>query len=116
MLLIAPPPSQNKHRDNNITAFNPLSISDHELAISTGSPTMVFDHTALPVITKRSLTVIHAEVLPANLLSNQRLHSIGDQHAVMHKFRRFLTPLRRKVTTELTELNTVKAHPASISQ
>ena len=70
---------------------------------------MVLALTALPEITKGALAVLHSEMIPAGLLSNQRLHSISNQQAVVHKLRRFLTTIGWQVETKLIELNAIKA-------
>ena len=116
MLLVTPPPRQNKHRHSEITTFKALPVRDDKLAIAARCPTMVLALAALPEVMKGALTVIHSEMIPADLLCDQRLHSISNQQSVMHQLRRLLTPLGRQVETKFVELNAIKAHPATVSQ
>jgi len=116
MLLVTPPPRQNKYRHSDITTFKALPVRDDKLARATRGPTKVIVLAALPEVMEDALTVIHSEMLPANLLGDQRLHSISNQQSVMHQLRRLLTPLGRQVETKFVELNAIKAHPATVSQ
>ena len=116
MLLVTPLSSQNKHRYSKITTFKPFPVSDDQSAIAASRPTVVLALTALPEVMKGALTVIHSEMIPADLLCDQRLHSISNQQSVMHQLRRLLTPLGRQVETKFVELNAIKAHPATVSQ
>ena len=107
---------QNKHWNGHHTAYKPLPIRPHKLSVSAGSPAMVMAVLALPVVVQSSLAVLHAEVIPAGLLRNQRIHTIGQEPAVMHQLWSLITSIRREERLELPKGDAIQTQPAAISQ
>ena len=108
--------SQNKHGNAHHTAFKALPIRPHKLSVSAGSPAMVMALLALPKAVKSSLAILHAEVMPAELLCNQRVHTIGQKPAVVHQLWSLLTSIGGKDRLQLPKGDAVETQPAAISQ
>ena len=110
-------PSQHEHRDRCGPPFNPFAVDAHQLSVPMGCPSVVDGGIpAAPVVLKCSLAVLHTEVIPTDLLGQQRIQPLLEQPTVLHQFRCFISTIRREQAMQLRKRSSIQLKPAAFAQ
>ena len=77
-------PGQHQHRNRCDSPFDSLAVVAHQLAVALRGPSVAGAVPARPVVLQSSLTILHAEVLPAVLLGQKWIDPLPEQPSVLH--------------------------------
>ena len=108
-------PGQNEHRNTGATGLEGAPITVHQLQVVTGCPGCSRLVLAVPEPLQRLPAAVHAEFLPAGLLSLDLRHAVHPQTAVVHQFRRFTAGVGRQPAVQLIKADGFQPEPAALA-